>query len=1646
MSAGEIATALSKSSVSARLAGMSMDELIASVSVIGEVTQNSMDSVGVAMKSLLARYGNVKAGVFSSMGLDDDGETTENINDIEKVLGKLGIRVRSSNLEMRSLSDVLDELNEKWSTYDTVTKNAIATAFGGTRQRENFLVLMENYDRYKELTEESANAAGTADKKYEAYMDSMEAATKRLTNAWEEFTLKLKSSTIMKAGVNLLALFVENMDKLLTTTRILIPLIFSNKIKNFFSNTAVKAGELGGRVKTHFGFTSAKTTFTRDENGNLVASLDGGEQGVMKAGFNQLHQDLEKLINVTKGEIQKEEMSNGNIAGIKRGWFGLKSIQLENGESVDFKAAYRGGQRHSELDDIKLTNEQVAALAGDKSKLVTFKTSQYDQLVNAGFAKKGEGPFPNIEFDKKKMRDELEFRKLGVGPEYLEAIRRANKQIWKTSLGTGAVMGALAGLTVGFGSKSYAGGSSWGAQLAKVTGVKSGDQQVESKGGSIAKSVAAGIGAGVSMLPPPWNLVGAAISTLAPIAIDFFDTWTHRDELERKERSEQAQKQLDALNGIQSTIENSTGVMSKDIWVSDDYKAFKEYVNNLNQSYLDMEGDFSGATDTFIANFNKAAEKLEISTIKIENINDLYDQLADANIEVRKKAQRAIELANLQAQREQYIKSQEDNLYNWSKTVGLGNTNISEIFGYQSLGQNFLSLFKNVATDKEGNFSWETLLKSISSGSITTWVQTVGESGEVSTIIDELQEFKNLSPDEIVNKIQELQTRIKEGEAGFDFLDNDAVIAALDEQVSAIKKAQAEMDAYKKKVAEMDTEIGILSADIWDLSDSQLTALTMDGVVGKVVAAMELQGVEVRDAAGYIKDEYLSAIKAAIKSNSQFSALLKGDARTIAQINRDMTRAQNVFGGKWDYRLLKGMLDRGESIKGYAENGQGYSEEELAAIVYGASPDTMRNFANAWNTTEKSVKELTDRFGDLTTAEGLMSSTEIVDKYSSLSTIFEDLAGNSALTAENFNKMIELYPQLISGAGNLTDLYDKIVNQQAISQANAALTAIKTNTAVGAELQKEFIDAATGGLSAEFIDGLKIDDIKDELSKALGKNGLTIENVLMLAETYSRSDNENYKEVAERLKNTVYSYFDNLPDIEINNPALEKAVEYQEKLWKKQISNLEEQKEALSKVNDEREKELNLMKAQEQLENARKEKKMVYREGVGFVYEADESAISEAQKNLENLDTQKRQDEIQAEIDRLNYLQETLDALKDDQELARLKENFDRYATAQEKNGEIIESNTAGVLQLAEALNNQKIGFNAKKDDKGNYTGDIDITQGGNTVGTLNPSASKSEQVDYDLTEFEDAYKALKTGADEFNRENHAQGSAGYSKEVAEYNDLVRKYNEAKEKLGGAADKDSDYQQMDAIGRVLANEKSDANFRSYDGNLTNPSGKLMGNHVASISVSNVKLYNNGDVIDDSKLNDQFGKTKFTAIKRYDTEKRSWGDWKKEGLEVSDLKKLPNYSIVMNSDYYDKYAYVYDGQLRKLSADSTPNEFKYAKGTLSKPSSDLSYINELGTEVIITPSGTLTALPSKTGIIPADITKNLWGLGKVAPNLVGMLDSLKQQRFDTEAKTITNEEGVYIDRLDMSIYPKEGYNMDEFISQLRAKAALTRQNN
>jgi TP901 family phage tail tape measure protein len=124
-SAGGIATAMAETATGAKLAGVSMDQLIGYITTVAEVTQDEEESVGNFFKTLFARMGNVKAGKF----IDD--ETGESLNDVEAVLGNIGISLRDANGNFRNFAEVLSEVAGEWENYDNVTQHAIATAFAG---------------------------------------------------------------------------------------------------------------------------------------------------------------------------------------------------------------------------------------------------------------------------------------------------------------------------------------------------------------------------------------------------------------------------------------------------------------------------------------------------------------------------------------------------------------------------------------------------------------------------------------------------------------------------------------------------------------------------------------------------------------------------------------------------------------------------------------------------------------------------------------------------------------------------------------------------------------------------------------------------------------------------------------------------------------------------------------------------------------------------------------------------------------------------------------------------------------------------------------------------------------------------------------------------------------------------------------------------------------------------------------------------------------------------------------------------------------------------------------------------------------------------------------------------------------------------
>ena len=116
---------------------------------------------------------------------------------------------------------------------------------------------------------------------------------------------------------------------------------------------------------------------------------------------------------------------------------------------------------------------------------------------------------------------------------------------------------------------------------------------------------------------------------------------------------------------------------------------------------------------------------------------------------------------------------------------------------------------------------------------------------------------------------------------------------------------------------------------------------------------------------------------------------------------------------------------------------------------------------------------------------------------------------------------------------------------------------------------------------------------------------------------------------------------------------------------------------------------------------------------------------------------------------------------------------------------------------------------------------------------------------------------------------------------------------------------------------------------------------------------------------------------------------------------------------------------------------------YATGTLST-AGGLSLVNDdpqYGLEGIITPQGTLTALPSKSGVVPADLTRNVWQLGEVAPNLIKQLVDINGKFSHTTG--FGTDESFNVEHLDVHMVAQPGFDMDDFVRQLQAARNLTR---
>lgn len=338
----QIATAMSKTASIASAANMEFETTAALLAQIIETTQEAPETAGTALKTIIARFSEVKKlrEEGQMTGEDEEGEAID-VNKIQGALRTVGISMDDFFAGTEGLDSVLLKLAEKWKDLDFTTQRYIATTAAGSRQQSRFIAMMSDYERTMELATAANNSAGASQQQFDKTLESMEAKLQKLKNAWDEFAMGLANNEILKFGVDLLTGILEAVNKLTGA------LSGGNGLIKGFVNLVTVIGALKGGsmlLGKFFGEGKIGIDFGNDQKGS-ISLFSGAKEKALKEG-----QEAGKSFNTGLQRAIQEGKEQGIGKGIGS-LFGETVEELDYNNKIDYLAnAYEKNQENLNFD------------------------------------------------------------------------------------------------------------------------------------------------------------------------------------------------------------------------------------------------------------------------------------------------------------------------------------------------------------------------------------------------------------------------------------------------------------------------------------------------------------------------------------------------------------------------------------------------------------------------------------------------------------------------------------------------------------------------------------------------------------------------------------------------------------------------------------------------------------------------------------------------------------------------------------------------------------------------------------------------------------------------------------------------------------------------------------------------------------------------------------------------------------------------------------------------------------------------------------------------------------------------------------------------------------------------------------------------
>ena len=1151
VSAGEIAEGLSRFANLGSLAGIDIDEAAAYVATIADVTQMGGDSAGQALKTIISRYGNVKAGAYGKMNVDTEAtDDTNAINDVERVLKNLGISIRSSNLQFRDFSDVLSEIAQRWQTLDTVSKKAVATSFAGIRQQEAFVTLMENWDKNEELLAVSRNSRGTAEKKYtNAYQESLQAAYNRLTASFEAIVNRAEINGLLEQLVDIGTGIVEWLPRLIRY----LPNLF-------FSIQSIRA-------------------------------ISG--QSLLQRGVNGVWNTLGLYGQPASGQSGRSG----------RGW-GFLRLLFGRG-NPDFKRTM--GQPLTEADLQKYPDATSTAPAAEPAIPVGGGWYQRPSGLIVRRGDDGRAPAQPTGSGNSNGNN-------NINPPAGGNNNGNDNTNARVMMGGRVGQAALMGATIALNSIATA-ISAYQTSGKTHKRVNAKGEEVDVQSSEAAHAAGRNITTSLAWIPIFGQYFGEKWAESVMRQID-----AERDMA--TQITERANEMISTLQSIETEL-STLGDSISSISIEDQQQR-NAAVRTISEILYKQEN----------ADVRRALEKNLGGGSLLGVLNDIKS----SNNEQRELAARQLRVAeaDLKNQQTRLARAQDD--YETKQAIG---NQWLETRKYES------GYDPRTGAAVSGGTLLPLVLAGLGAAGVGVGAWQAIDAQSTNTLLAQEAEKGQWASKPFYELKETIKEQIKQTQKEVDALDSNTTSIDANSDSVDENTAYTKLQVYQKFLQELEDYEEKVRAQIAEDDEDRLSAM--------LISAQDTQS-------GLYLESMTQQQAEALGTSRILEALAQENERIAAEDaeqGRVGAAQKSVYG--FSMYGADGLTEQAKKMLLQTAN----TDPELQAAISGknitleralknldkndwADALKLQNFANVFGTTIDALTGNMDyyitQFGTMTQAELMKSTEDLIGVQTEYSTLLDSITDGTKSVTEWMNQIADKFPDLITYMGDTSKLMERILQKthditefefrkqwESIASSEEAWNARDWGNANGSpnSFSKQASDWITKYYSLE---------LSQQIGKLLDSRDV---NNLQEAMNFLVSDGiqtEEY-EALSRALSVVGSDIELISDN--YQQFMQKYIEYNTKLLQMEIDNLTKQRDTLKQINSQREYENRLVEAKLKLEDAMENKKRIYRAGIGFVYEPDQQAIAEAQKNLENV-------QVEKDVSAINKRLEILQAEKDD--------------------------------------------------------------------------------------------------------------------------------------------------------------------------------------------------------------------------------------------------------------------------------------------------------------------------------------------------------------------------------------------------------------